>query len=131
MQKRGHTKYLTSPIRLHKNVPGAVFPQKWIIYRLNVKWLAQINAMSSKITVVGSINVDLVIASDRLPLPGETIRGSRFQWIAGGKGADQAVAAAHQGVSISFVVAQATTSSAATRKRIWQTTRSMSSAFQR
>jgi ribokinase len=59
--------------------------------------------MSSKITVAGSISVDLVIASDRLPLPGETIRGSRFQWMAGGKGADQAVAAARQGVSISFV----------------------------
>ena len=59
--------------------------------------------MSSKITVVGSINVDLVIHSDRLPLPGETIRGSRFQVIAGGKGANQAVAAARQGVSTSFV----------------------------
>ena len=46
--------------------------------------------MSSKITVVGSINVDLVIHSDRLPLPGETIRGSRFQVIPGGKGANQA-----------------------------------------
>jgi ribokinase len=59
--------------------------------------------MDSIITVVGSINVDLVINSDRIQLPGETIKGSGFQVISGGKGANQAVAAARQGMATSFI----------------------------
>lgn len=59
--------------------------------------------MDSIITVVGSINVDLVINTDRIPLPGETIKGSGFQVISGGKGANQAVAAARQGTATSFI----------------------------
>ncbi len=59
--------------------------------------------MDSIITVVGSINVDLVINSDRIPLPGETIKGRGFQVISGGKGANQAVAAARQGIATSFI----------------------------
>lgn len=59
--------------------------------------------MGSKITVVGSINVDLVIKSERIPRAGETITGGAFQVISGGKGANQAVAVARQGVSTSFI----------------------------
>jgi ribokinase len=58
---------------------------------------------SKKITVVGSINVDLVINSDRMPLSGETIEGGGFQVISGGKGANQAVAVSRQGTATSFI----------------------------
>ncbi|MFN8435122.1 MAG: ribokinase [Anaerolineales bacterium] len=50
------------------------------------------------ITVVGSLNADLVVKSPRFPQPGETISGEDLQIIPGGKGANQAVAAARQGV---------------------------------
>src|SRR5690349_18161369 len=48
----------------------------------------------SRIIVVGSINTDLVIRGPRLPGPGETVMGGEFYQAAGGKGANQAVAAA-------------------------------------
>lgn len=51
----------------------------------------------ANIIVVGSLNMDLVIKTDRMPLPGETIPGHDFQTIPGGKGANQAVAAARLG----------------------------------
>jgi ribokinase len=50
--------------------------------------------MGSWIVVIGSLNMDFVIAVDRLPLPGETILGRNFRVIPGGKGANQAYAAA-------------------------------------
>ncbi|MFE4106936.1 ribokinase [Almyronema epifaneia] len=50
------------------------------------------------ILVFGSLNLDLVVQAPRLPLPGETILGDRFEQIPGGKGANQAVAAARLGV---------------------------------
>ena len=53
--------------------------------------------------VVGSINVDLVVSADRLPLPGETVGGGRFAEFQGGKGANQAVAAARAGAQVSMV----------------------------
>ena len=46
------------------------------------------------IVVVGSLNMDFVVAVDRLPAPGETVLGRDFQMIPGGKGANQACAAA-------------------------------------
>lgn len=46
------------------------------------------------ITVFGSINVDLVATSPKLPRPGETVSGTGFSMVAGGKGANQALAAA-------------------------------------
>ena len=49
------------------------------------------------IVVVGSLNMDFVVAVDRLPAPGETVLGRDFQMIAGGKGANQACAAARLG----------------------------------
>lgn len=50
------------------------------------------------IVVLGSINVDLVIETPRMPAPGETVNASAFHMIAGGKGANQAVAVARQGI---------------------------------
>ena len=56
-----------------------------------------------RITVVGSINIDLVAKVERLPQPGETVGGAEFQRIPGGKGANQAVAAARLGADVRFV----------------------------
>ena len=50
--------------------------------------------MPDSIVVIGSLNMDFVLAVDRLPLPGETILGRDFRTIPGGKGANQAYAAA-------------------------------------
>jgi ribokinase len=50
--------------------------------------------MATSIVVIGSLNMDFVFAVDRLPLPGETILGRNFRVIPGGKGANQAYAAA-------------------------------------
>jgi ribokinase len=49
------------------------------------------------VVVVGSVNVDLVLSLPRLPAPGETVIGERFQRAPGGKGGNQAVAAARLG----------------------------------
>ncbi|HEY4935111.1 MAG TPA: ribokinase [Puia sp.] len=57
----------------------------------------------SKITVVGSSNTDMVIKADHLPGPGETILGGTFFMNPGGKGANQAVAAARLGGDVSFI----------------------------
>ena len=56
-----------------------------------------------KIIVIGSCNTDMVIKSDRLPIPGETVIGGTFLMNAGGKGANQAVTAARQGGSVVFI----------------------------
>ena len=59
--------------------------------------------MDSHIVVVGSLNMDLVVSTPRIPQPGETIIGSAFKTVPGGKGANQAVAAARLGAWISMV----------------------------
>ena len=59
--------------------------------------------MSERIVVIGSCNTDMVINMDRLPLPGETVIGGNFFMNAGGKGANQAVAAARLGGNVCFV----------------------------
>ncbi|HAQ21068.1 MAG TPA: ribokinase [Prolixibacteraceae bacterium] len=56
-----------------------------------------------KILVVGSSNTDMVIKTHHFPAPGETILGGRFLMNAGGKGANQAVAAARLGGKVTFV----------------------------
>lgn len=57
----------------------------------------------SKILVIGSSNTDLVVRTDHIPEPGETVLGGDFMIAAGGKGANQAVAAARLGGDVSFV----------------------------
>ena len=59
-------------------------------------------ARSGTVLVVGSINADLVVTLDRLPEPGETVTGGRFARHGGGKGANQAVAAARAGARVRF-----------------------------
>ena len=59
--------------------------------------------MKPSIVVVGSVNMDLVIRAPRMPAPGETIAGSGFRTIPGGKGANQAVAAARMGADVHFI----------------------------
>jgi ribokinase len=56
-----------------------------------------------RITVVGSANVDLVARCERLPRPGETVTDAEFERVPGGKGANQAVAAARLGAEVRFV----------------------------
>jgi ribokinase len=53
-----------------------------------------------RICVVGSVNMDLVVRAPRIPTPGETVMGRSFETYAGGKGANQAVAAARLGGSV-------------------------------
>lgn len=57
----------------------------------------------SEVVVVGSINMDLVFAVPQLPRPGETATGAQFSSCPGGKGANQAVAAARLGVNTALV----------------------------
>lgn len=57
----------------------------------------------SKIAVIGSSNTDMVIKTGRLPAPGETVLGGQFLMNPGGKGANQAVAAARLGGDVVFV----------------------------
>jgi ribokinase len=57
----------------------------------------------SRIVVIGSSNTDMVIKSKKLPMPGETILGGAFLMNPGGKGANQAVAAARLGGNVTFV----------------------------
>ena len=59
--------------------------------------------MTGRVVVVGSVNIDLVVTVARLPSPGETVIGGRFAQYHGGKGGNQAVAAARLGVATSFV----------------------------
>ena len=54
------------------------------------------------ILVIGSLNADLVVRVPRFAQPGETISGEDLQIIPGGKGANQAVAAARQGASVAM-----------------------------
>jgi ribokinase len=59
-------------------------------------------ASGGSVLVVGSINADLVVTLERLPKPGETVTGGRFARHGGGKGANQAVAAARAGAAVRF-----------------------------
>ncbi|MFQ6043417.1 MAG: PfkB family carbohydrate kinase, partial [Candidatus Poribacteria bacterium] len=56
-----------------------------------------------KITVIGSANTDLVAKVSRIPMPGETILGAEFIAAPGGKGANQAVAAARLGGEVTLI----------------------------
>jgi ribokinase len=59
--------------------------------------------MTARVVVVGSANLDLVVTAPALPRPGETVLGGEFTTVPGGKGANQAVAAARAGGQVGFV----------------------------
>ncbi len=59
--------------------------------------------MSSKIIVVGSMNMDMVVKTSHIPQPGETVLGGSFFMNPGGKGANQAVAVARLGGDVTFI----------------------------
>jgi ribokinase len=58
-----------------------------------------------RVTVVGSVNLDLVARVERLPRPGETVGGASFARVPGGKGANQAVACARLGADVTLIAA--------------------------
>ncbi len=64
--------------------------------------------MTVDLTVVGSINLDLVARVARLPRPGETVSGASFERFPGGKGANQAVAASRLGARVRMIGAVGT-----------------------
>lgn len=55
------------------------------------------------IVVLGSLNMDLVVRTEHMPRPGETVRGEQFTTVPGGKGANQAAAAARLGAQVEMV----------------------------
>ena len=59
--------------------------------------------MTGRVVILGSINTDFVVSADRLPAPGETVLGGSLATHSGGKGANQAVAAARAGAEVLFV----------------------------
>jgi ribokinase len=60
-------------------------------------------ANTGEVVIVGSINVDLVVRAAQLPAPGQTVTGGVFAQYQGGKGANQAVAAARAGATVALV----------------------------
>lgn len=58
--------------------------------------------MSGRVLVIGAVNVDLVVAADRLPGPGQTVIGPTIERHGGGKGANAAVAAARAGAEVRY-----------------------------
>jgi len=63
----------------------------------------RIEAMSKPIVIFGSLNIDLVVQVPRLPGAGETLPGDRFVTVPGGKGANQAIAAARMGGRVAMI----------------------------
>jgi ribokinase len=59
--------------------------------------------VKGRVVVLGSVNADLVLRCTALPLPGETVHGRDFRTLPGGKGANQAIAAARLGASVAFI----------------------------
>ncbi len=67
-------------------------------------WLLMVRQMSRpKITIVGSINMDLITVTEQVANAGETVAGKDFETLFGGKGANQAVAAARLGADVSII----------------------------
>ena len=64
---------------------------------------AQTGRNQGRVAVVGSLNMDLVVRSPRMPQPGETLVGQTFAQVPGGKGGNQAVAAARLGATVSMI----------------------------
>jgi ribokinase len=59
--------------------------------------------MAARVAVVGSINMDLVVGTETLPKPAETVLGGELRRFGGGKGANQALAAARMGAEVSLI----------------------------
>lgn len=76
--------------------------------------------MSARIVVLGSFNADLVSYMSRMPKRGETITGDRFVTGPGGKGSNQAVAAARLGAQVSFVARVGQDSLAEIGLKLWR-----------
>lgn len=86
---------------MHQKVADVVKKRhRWGRYTL---YMAKRNHLERKIVVVGSSNTDLVVRLPRLPRPGETLLGGEFSTLAGGKGANQAVAARRAGGRVSLI----------------------------
>lgn len=64
---------------------------------------SQTTAMKGTVAVVGSLNMDLVVRVPRLPVAGETLAGHTFDQVPGGKGGNQAVAAARLGARVAMI----------------------------
>ena len=73
-----------------------------------------------KIIVIGSSNTDMVIRADRIPVPGETVLGGHFFMNPGGKGANQAVAAARMGGNVTFIAKVGNDTFGSESKSLWQ-----------
>src|ERR1043166_304828 len=58
---------------------------------------------TARLVVIGSSNTDMVVKAARIPEPGETVLGGEFIMVPGGKGANQAVAAARLGAAVTLV----------------------------
>ncbi|MBC7813172.1 MAG: ribokinase [Burkholderiales bacterium] len=76
--------------------------------------------MAAKIVVVGDFNADLVTYLKRLPRPGETLNGHNFLTGSGGKGSNQAIAAARLGADVTFVGRVGQDSFAEIGLKLWQ-----------
>lgn len=59
--------------------------------------------MNPKIVVIGSLNMDMVVQTPRLPVIGETILGQSVQFVPGGKGANQAIGLARLGAELAMI----------------------------
>ena len=73
------------------------------MYRISIVDIKTLRCIYEKIVVFGSINTDLVIETDRIPQNGETYKGKQFFTTHGGKGANQAVAAARLGANVDLL----------------------------
>jgi len=74
-----------------------------VVWAGRLRFNGTMPGLPPQILVSGRSNTDLVVYCDRLPNPGETVLGGEFQTFGGGKGANQAVAAARAGGEVTFV----------------------------
>src|SRR5437667_9306946 len=77
-------------------------PGCWLIRRF-MRRSTSAAITKNRVLVIGSSNTDMVVKAARIPKPGETILGGEFATCAGGKGANQAVAAVRAGAKVTFI----------------------------
>ena len=85
-------------------------------------------ALMSRVVVCGSLNMDVVVESARRPAAGETLLGAKVSFLPGGKGLNQAVAAARLGMAAAMAARSATMPSATRCAASWPTTMSTAPA---